>query len=196
MKDSRITFLMIKIRVLSFLLFCMTWQLTIAQSRDTTFKESPIKLTTDKGEIGGTLTLSDKGPKGPVVLIIAGSGPTDRNGNSIFTQNNCLQMLAQQMANLGIASVRYDKRGVGQSAKAMKSEIELRFEDYINDAVAWIELLKKDERFGSVIVLGHSEGSLIGMVAALRAGAKKFISIAGTGKPIDEILKDQLKADN
>lgn len=187
---------MIKIKVFLFLLFFSIGSLATAQSRDTTFMESPIKLTTDKGEIAGTLTLSDKGPKGPVVLIIAGSGPTDRNGNSIFTQNNCLQMLAQQMANLGVASVRYDKRGIGQSAKAMKSEIELQFEDYINDAVAWIELLKKDERFGSVIVMGHSEGSLIGMVAALRTGANKFISIAGTGKPIDEILKDQLKAGN
>jgi pimeloyl-ACP methyl ester carboxylesterase len=103
-------------------------------------------------------------------------------------------MLAREMANLGVASVRYDKRGVGQSYKAMRKESEMSFEDYIKDAVAWIELLKKDGRFKSVIVIGHSEGSLIGMVAAARAGADKYVSVSGGGRPIYEVLKEQFKA--
>jgi uncharacterized protein len=181
------------ISALPFILFCLTGIAAAAQSRDTAFVERPIRCATDKGEIAGTLTLSDRGPKGPVALIISGSGPTDRNGNSIFTKNNSLQMLARELANMGIASVRYDKRGVVESAKLVKSETDLRFEDYINDAVAWIQLLKKDERFSTIIIIGHSEGSLIGMVAAARAGADKFVSLAGTGRPIDQILKEQLK---
>ena len=103
-------------------------------------------------------------------------------------------MLAHALANAGIASVRFDKRGVAKSAQAMKSEADLRFEDYIKDAAAWIQLLKKDKQFNGVIVIGHSEGSLIGMVAAATAGAKKFVSIAGTARPIDEILTEQLQA--
>ena len=180
-----------RIKVFTFLLLVI-WYPASANLRDTIFTETDITVTIDSSVLSGTLTLPDtKG--GPVALIIAGSGPTDRNGNSMFTQNNSYQMIARELANMGIASVRYDKRGIGKSAKAMKRESDLRFEDYINDAVAWIELLKKDNRFNSVTVIGHSEGSLIGMVAALRAGADRYISIAGTGKPIDEILKEQLK---
>jgi pimeloyl-ACP methyl ester carboxylesterase len=182
-----------KIKVLSYILLCLNWYSAVAQSRDTAFLESPFTLTAGNDSIFGTLTLSDRGPGGPVVLIIAGSGPTDRNGNSVLTKNNGLQMLARGLANAGIASVRYDKRGVAASMKALKREVDLRFEDYINDAVAWIELLKKDKRFSKIIVAGHSEGSLIGMVAAARAGADKYVSIAGPGFPIDEILKTQLK---
>ncbi|MGH9419705.1 MAG: alpha/beta hydrolase, partial [Thermoanaerobaculia bacterium] len=74
----------------------------------------------------------------PVVLILSGSGPTDRNGNSpVFPgKNNSLQMLAEGLADNGIASLRYDKRGVGESAKAMASESDIRFETYVDDAVA------------------------------------------------------------
>lgn len=163
-----------------------------AQKRDTIYTEKPITLKTAAGDISGTLTLPDR-KGGPVALIIAGSGPTDRNGNSMFTNNNSLQMLAHALANAGIASVRFDKRGVAKSAQALKSEADLRFEDYIKDAAAWIQLLKKDKQFNGVIVIGHSEGSLIGMVAAATAGAKKFVSIAGTARPIDEILMEQLQ---
>jgi pimeloyl-ACP methyl ester carboxylesterase len=163
-----------------------------AQKRDTIYTEKAITLKTAAGDISGTLTLPDR--KGSAVaLIIAGSGPTDRNGNSMFTNNNSLQMLARALANAGIASVRFDKRGVAKSAQAMKNEADLRFEDYIKDAAAWIQLLKKDKQFNGVIVIGHSEGSLIGMVAAATAGAKKFVSIAGTARPIDEILMEQLQ---
>ncbi len=154
----------------------------------------PIELKTPTGTIYGTLDLpSGRGPF-PVALIIAGSGPTDRNGNSPLIQgkNNSLLMIAQVLKKAGIASVRYDKRGIGQSADAMKSEANLRFSDYIDDAASWIDLLKHDPRFTKVAVIGHSEGSLIGMVAAGVAGADAFVSIAGAGFPAGQILKQQL----
>lgn len=164
-----------------------------AQTVDSSYNESDIQLKTDSGAIAGTLTLPGKQTGVPVALIIAGSGPTDRNGNSAFTRNDALKLLAHALADNGIASVRFDKRGIGGSMKAGKKEADLRFETYINDAADWIRLLKQDKRFSKIVVIGHSEGSLIGMVAAAQAGADQFVSIAGTGRPIDEVLKEQLK---
>ena len=85
----------------------------------------------------------------PLVIIIAGSGPTDMNGNTIGSelQNNSLKMLAEGLATKGIASLRYDKRGIGKSQTAMMSEEELRFEHYIDDAAAWADMFSGDERF-------------------------------------------------
>ena len=88
--------------------------------------------------------------------------------------------------------MRYDKRGIAESKGAGKSETDLRFDDYVNDAKEWTQLLKKDKRFSKVIVIGHSEGSLIGMIAGTTAD--KFISIAGAGQSADKILKEQLSS--
>lgn len=159
---------------------------------DTTFVESKIILQTKTGEVFGTLTTPEEFEKIPVALIIAGSGPTDRNGNNPVMKNNSLKMLARSLSQDGIATVRYDKRGIAESMPAGKSEADLRFDDYVNDVRAWITLLKQDERFSNVVVIGHSEGSLIGMIAATEAD--KFISIAGAGQSADIILKEQLSA--
>jgi alpha-beta hydrolase superfamily lysophospholipase len=97
------------------------------------------------------------------------------------------------MAKNNIASLRFDKRGIGKSQPAMKSESELLFETYINDVNGWISLMKSDKRFSSIIVLGHSEGSLIGMVAARQSGTDGYISVSGIGKPADILLKEQLE---
>lgn len=153
-----------------------------------------MSLDTPTGKLAGSLLLpAAKGPVA-VALIIAGSGPTDRDGNSNMLpgRNDSLRMLAQTLASNGIASLRYDKRGIGASAAAMESESALRFETYIDDAAAWIARLKSDPRFGKVAVIGHSEGSLIGMVAAKRAGADAFVSIAGPGAPLQAVLRRQL----
>jgi uncharacterized protein len=130
-----------------------------------------------------------------VALIIAGSGPTDRNGNSVGAPgtNDAYRMLAEALAQRGIASVRYDKRGVAASGAAAGSETELRFETYVQDAAAWLRLLRMDPRFSAVSVIGHSEGSLVGMLAAREAGADAFISLAGIARRASDILRDQLR---
>ncbi|HEY8460276.1 MAG TPA: alpha/beta hydrolase [Blastocatellia bacterium] len=155
----------------------------------------PIVLETPTGKLFGSLELPKSSEPLPVALIIAGSGPTDRNGNSPLLKgaNNSLRYVAEGLAAQGIASVRYDKRGVAESVKAAASESELRFETYIDDAVLWGKRLRADKRFSSVIVIGHSEGSLIGMVAAQKMNADAFISIAGAGRPAPQSLIDQLK---
>lgn len=160
--------------------------------KDIPFKESPVILKINTDQLYGTLTIPDVSKKCPVALIISGSGPTDRNGNNPMMKNNSLKMLAEALAKNGIASLRYDKRGVGESKSAAISEGELVFENYTEDAKSWINLLKQDKRFSKVIVIGHSEGSLIGMIAG--AKADKFVSISGAGDAADKILKSQISA--
>jgi pimeloyl-ACP methyl ester carboxylesterase len=157
------------------------------------YGESPITLKTPTGTLYGTLTLPGQ-QRPPVALLIAGSGPTDRNGNSTMLPgpNNSLLLLARRLADRGIATVRYDKRGIGESSKAMTSEAELTFDDYVDDAVSWVSKLAADARFSGVAIIGHSEGSLIGMLAASKSGTGAFVSIAGIGEPADDLLRKQL----
>ena len=154
-----------------------------------------IEVAVDNGKLRAVLELPEGEGPFPVALIIAGSGPTDRDGNSpeLAGRNNSLKMLAEDLALKGIATLRYDKRGVGDNMSLVKSELELTFTNYIHDASILLKALQSDERFSSVGVIGHSEGSLIGMFAAKQSGADYFVSIAGVGHPIDEILKEQLK---
>ncbi|HMQ07899.1 MAG TPA: alpha/beta hydrolase [Saprospiraceae bacterium] len=150
-------------------------------------------LETKTGDIKGTLLNPSQTEITSVVLIIAGSGPTDRNGNNPMMTNNSLKMLADALLENGIASLRYDKRGVGESMVTGLKEKDLRFEHYVDDAKDWIDYLKSDQRFSEIIVLGHSEGSLIGMIAAQKQEVSKFISVAGVGMTAGEILREQLK---
>jgi pimeloyl-ACP methyl ester carboxylesterase len=154
-----------------------------------------ITLSTDTGNLYGTLTLPDRKGPVPLVLIIAGSGPTDRDGNSTLLpgKNNSLKMLAEGLSRQGVAAVRYDKRGIAASADTRFEESKVTFDTFIDDAVAWIEKLKKDSRFSSLGIIGHSEGSLIGMVAARRTEVQAFVSIAGSGQPIYDTIIEQLK---
>ncbi len=172
----------------------------------TAYIEEQLRLETSTGSLYGTLDWPQSGSPVPVVLIIAGSGPTDRNGNSPMLKgpNNSLKLLADGLAAHGIASVRYDKRGIGETGKAMQlaaektktvlREEDLSFETYIDDAISWCEKLRSDRRFSSLTVLGHSEGSLIGMVAAQRTGADAYMSIAGAGRPVQQIILEQVKS--
>jgi alpha-beta hydrolase superfamily lysophospholipase len=101
-------------------------------------------------------------------------------------------MLAEALAQAGFASVRYDKRGIGASRAAAPDESQLRFDTYVDDAAGWIAKLKADPRFSSVAVIGHSEGALIGMLAAERAGAAAYVSLAGVADGPGAILRKQL----
>ena len=172
-------------------LFFLVGSASFAQSENRLgYFELDQTLQTSTGELSGTLTVPILKGTFPVALIIAGSGPTDRNGNNAQMKNNSLQMLAHELAAQGIASIRYDKRGVGKSASAMISEEQLSFENYVEDAKAWAAQMKTDPRFSKLIVIGHSEGSLIGILACEQADV--FVSLAGAGRPIDVILKEQL----
>ncbi len=152
-----------------------------------------VQLKTSTGTLHGTLDLPSSTAPYPVVLIIAGSGATDRDGNQTQLKNDSLKQLGQGLAAKGIAALRYDKRGVGESASAMATEAEMRFETYIADAGQWVDWLRQDPRFSRVSIAGHSEGSLIGMVAAKQTKADGYISIAGSGRTAQALLREQLR---
>ena len=159
-------------------------------------KEEEISVSRSWGKLSGTLTVPDEGSDA-AVLIIAGSGPTDRNGNSgsgLIT--NTYYMLARALEKEGIASLRYDKQGIGgsryQDPELYKQEDRLRLADYIADAEALTDYLK-ERGFRKIILAGHSEGSLVALVAATESpDVAAVISLAGAGYPIDEILQFQL----
>ncbi|MDW0118287.1 alpha/beta hydrolase [Sporosarcina thermotolerans] len=170
------------------------FELTKGSSEETPDTGEAVQIDLNEGKMTGVLEV----PKGdgpfPLMVIIAGSGPTDHNGNSplIPGKNNSLKMLAEQLADEGVASIRYDKRGVGVNQSLVGNEEDLLFDDFINDAAAWVEFAKNDSRFSKVGIIGHSEGSLLGMVAAEKTDADAFISIAGAGRSIDQVLLEQL----
>lgn len=156
-----------------------------------TFKEETVKLNGLEGTL--MMPASVKGQI-PVALIIAGSGPTDRNGNNpVGLQTNAYKKLAEGLAENGIATLRYDKRGIAKSQISGLDEADLRIDTFIIDAVKWLEKLRKDQRFSSYFIAGHSEGSLIGMMAAQSIKTNGFISLAGPGRTADELIMEQLK---
>jgi pimeloyl-ACP methyl ester carboxylesterase len=161
-------------------------------------REQLVELPVPEGHLSGTLTLPDVIARQgcPVALIIAGSGPTDRDGNSRLEKHHIgnYRQLAEALASQGIASLRYDKRGVGESHGVVTSESRLRFDDFVDDALRWGKKLREDTRFSSVIFIGHSEGSLIGIMAGRRLPADAVVSLEGVGGPASKVLEKQLEA--
>jgi pimeloyl-ACP methyl ester carboxylesterase len=130
-----------------------------------------------------------------VALIVAGSGPTDRNGNSTLgIAPNSYRLLAEALEKEGIASLRFDKRGIGASRFSdpeFKHET-VRFEDFITDVEVLVAYLK-EAGFSHVVPVGHSEGSLIALAAANKTPAiDAVVSLSGAGFPVDDILLTQL----
>lgn len=178
-----------------FLALCGALALSAVQAAPFTVTESPMALPLAGGAtLHGTLALPTGAVRPPVVLVIAGSGPTDRDGNNrtLPGHNHALRLLAAGLAQAGIASVRYDKRGVGESANAEVRESALRFDTYVDDAVAWLRQLQADGRFAGVGVVGHSEGALIGTLAARQAPAQALVAIAGPARRASVVLREQL----
>lgn len=172
------------------LLACFVFFFGIVSAQKTDFTTEEVKITP---LVEGTLLAPDKTDQVPLVILIAGSGPTDRNGNQMMMKNNSLKFLAEGLLANGIASFRYDKRIMRIMKMGQIDERKINFDHFIEDAVAVLNHFKNDERFSSVTIIGHSQGSLVGMVAA-QQGADKFVSIAGAGQEIDDVIIDQLRA--
>jgi alpha/beta superfamily hydrolase len=126
-----------------------------------------------------------------LVILIAGSGPTNRDGNQIGLTNNSLKLLAESLVKNGIAVYSYDKRIFAQMASGKLDEASLSFDNFIDDATAVVLYFKNQKKYHSITIAGHSEGALIGMVAA-NGNADAYISIGGAGRPIDEVLLEQI----
>ena len=144
------------------------------------------------GDLKGTLSLPGKKTK-TAILLISGSGPTDRNGNSAmgFT-NNSLKMVSNELTKSGYAVLRFDKRGIAKSKNAITDPSALRFDDFIVDAKSWLTFLG-DKGYKNLVVAGHSQGSLVGMIISQQnEKVKGFISLAGLGEDAGSTLIRQL----
>lgn len=141
--------------------------------------------------IDGTLLTPQDNLKSELAIIIAGSGPTNRDGNQNFLKNNSLKKLAEGLSIEGIATFRYDKRIVKQIRKG-KVDQNMMFDDFVTDAISVIDYFKEIGTFTKIYVIGHSQGSLVGMLAA-KDRVDGFISIAGAGLSIDEVILEQIE---
>jgi alpha-beta hydrolase superfamily lysophospholipase len=189
-QKGKITMKRIQLLTLAVLMIVGCLMLALAGNKE-------IQLETTTGSLFGTLEVADTNTAkntNIVALIIAGSGPTDRDGNNQMMVNNSLKMIAESLADDGIASIRYDKRGVGASVAAGVDETKLRFEHYIEDANAWVNFIEQEYQPSKIVVIGHSEGALIGSVVAQQNNVDQFISIAGAGRPTNELILEQIAA--
>ena len=149
----------------------------------------------------GPLQAALRFPAGPLppkaaVLIIPGSGPTDRDGNSPHVGNPAIySLLAAGLAQRGIASARIDKRGMFGSAAAIPDANAVRMRDYADDALKWSEALRERTGVDCVWILGHSEGGVVALLAGQeRAAICGLILVATPGRPMGEVLREQLRA--
>ncbi|WP_438963469.1 alpha/beta hydrolase [Winogradskyella sp.] len=156
-------------------------------SQESTFTEEEVSISK---WIDGTLLSPNENEKPNLAIIIAGSGPTNRNGNQNFLKNNSLKKLAEGLTNNGIATFRYDKRIVKQ-IKQGNVDKNITFDDFIDDAKDVIEYFKASNTYNKVYVIGHSQGSLVGMIAAKNL-ADGFISLAGAGNNIGDVIVEQV----
>ena len=135
------------------------------------------------------------GDDSPLVLMIPGSGPTDRDGNGPNGLNtNAYKMLAEELFSEGISTVRVDKHGMFSSAASGNANA-VSLEHYTSDYGAWVETLLNDGSRSCVYILGHSEGGVMAMAAAIgRDDICGLVLLATPGRPLDQVLIEQLEA--
>jgi pimeloyl-ACP methyl ester carboxylesterase len=170
-------------RILIFILFCFLKSF----SQDNNFIIQDVAIN---NLIDGTLLTPKEIEKPNLVIIIGGSGPTDRNGNQTFFKNNSLKKLAESLSSNNIATYRYDKRIVKQ-IKQGNIDQNIMFDDFVSDAISVLNHFKENQSFNHIFILGHSQGSLVGMLAA-EGRADGFISLAGVSQSIDNIVIEQI----
>lgn len=157
-------------------------------------EEREIGIPVAGGELKGTLMVPDGlgGRLAPAILMFSGSGPTDRDGNGPTQRSDDLRMLAQSLTAKGIASLRFDKRGVAQSKGALAREEDVRVDTFVTDGQAVLETLQQQPGIGPVFLLGHSEGGVVATLLAQRSPVSGLILIAAPGRPIGDLIRQQL----
>jgi len=153
----------------------------------------PVTAPGPQGPLAGTLV--DAGTNAPVVLIIPGSGPTDRDGNNPNGVTAApYRLLAQSLASRGVSTVRIDKRGLFGSKAAVPDPNKVTIGDYAKDVHSWVQSVRRRTGARCVWVLGHSEGSLVALAAGQQpAGICGIISVSGAGRKLDEVIREQLR---
>jgi len=178
-----------KNRIIILLLFLFP---LLTNSQEKLFTETEVNIPTNSVTINGTLLTPKSEEKVPLIIIIPGSGPTDRDGNNITLKNNSLKYLSENLSSKKIATYRFDK-SVLSLTKDDKEKIDsLTFDTFIDEAKSIIKYFKLSENYTKIIVAGHSQGSLVGIISS-KENVDGFISIAGAGSSIDKILIEQIE---
>lgn len=151
-----------------------------------------VSYTTEGVSIQGSMVLPHNEGNIPLVLILSGSGPTDRNGNNnAGLMTNSYKMISDSLVKYNIASLRIDKRGVGASVAPNLQEEDITFDTYLADYTFILQQLETDD-FSKIILLGHSEGALFATILSNRGWGDALISVAGTAQTLDDLLLEQL----
>lgn len=157
---------------------------------------APVELTAPgpEGPLAGTLL--DPDPKGPLVIIIPGSGPTDRDGNNpLGVVGGPYKHLAEALAEQGVATLRIDKRGMFGSRSALANANAVTMADYATDVHAWSAVARARAHRRCVWLLGHSEGGLVALQAAqVPRGLCGVILVSSVGRRFGAVLREQLQA--
>lgn len=167
------------------ILFSLISSLSFSQEQN--YTQTDVRIS---NWIDGSLVVPNSGSD-QLAIIIAGSGPTDRDGNQNFLKSNNLKKLAIALADNNIASFRYDKRIVKQ-IKTNTTDPNIRFDDFVTDALDVVKYFKSKNEFKKIYIIGHSQGSLIGMLAA-KTDVDGMISLAGAGQSIDNVIIEQVE---
>jgi pimeloyl-ACP methyl ester carboxylesterase len=155
--------------------------------------ERPLSAAGPLGPLSGTLT--DAGKGAPVILVIPGSGPTDRDGNNpLGVKAAPYRLLAEALAARGVSSVRIDKRGLFESKKAAADPNKVTIADYVTDTNNWVASVRHATGANCVWLLGHSEGGLIALTAAQHPkDICGVIAVAAVGRRLGDIMRQQLR---
>ena len=155
---------------------------------------TPVEAPGPNGPLAGTMLGEGKGR--PVVLIIPGSGPTDRDGNSpLGITAGSYRLLAEALAAKGVATVRVDKRGMFGSKAATPDPNAVMIADYAADAHAWARIIRARTAAPCIWMLGHSEGGLVALLAAQQpVDLCGVILVSSPGRPLGAVLREQFRA--
>jgi hypothetical protein len=145
------------------------------------------------GAIDAVLTIPPGVERPPVALLIAGSGSTDHDGNGPQIKPATLKKLSEQLLARNIATLRYDKRGAGGWKAEFGRPEDFRFKDYVDDAVLLVNFLRGSGKFSRVVLVGHSEGGLVAILAAQRVPVDRLVLLATAARRQGDLLKAQLE---
>ena len=158
---------------------------------------TPVELASSPAPLHGTL-LTPEGQTRAAAVILPGSGPTDRDGNSaqFGIRAASYRLLAEGLAERGVATIRIDKRGIGESAAAGPAETDLRFNAYADDARAWAAEASAKTGRPCAWLIGHSEGALVALKAVASQDDKicGLVLLSGAGRPAGVVVREQLTA--
>src|ERR1700691_5650429 len=156
---------------------------------DASAEESKIRV----GAIDAVLTVPPDVEKPPVVLLIAGSGSTDHDGNGPQVKPATLKKLSEQLVARKIATLRYDKRGAGGWKPEFGRPEDFRFKDFVGDATALVNYLRGSRKFSTVVLAGHSEGGLVAILTARRVPVDRLVLLVTAARRQGDLVKAQLE---